>query len=558
MTETVSELFERHRDLLDGALAALRSRAYWSAFPEVPSGKIYGETARADGEAAFRARLGRPFDLDQPAAGAFAGDERSPYGLELGVQYPRIDVERTIAAARAAYDAWLDVPLRERAGLLLEALVRLNRRSFEMAYAVMHASGQGFVMAFQAGGPHAQDRALEALAVAYDMLSAIPRRAAWEKPQGKAEPLRLTKHYDVVGRGVALAIGCSTFPTWNSYPALFADLLTGNAVVVKPHPNAILPLALTVEVLREVLRDGGHDPNLVQLAADTPAAPLAKALALHPSVALIDYTGGTAFGEWLENNARQARIFTEKSGVNPVVVDSTVDDLDGLLKNLAFSLSLYSGQMCTTPRNIFVPRDGIRANGEAVSVDEFVRRLGAALEALTADADRAAEMLGAIASDATLARLEEAGASGAVAVPSRSLTHPQFPRARLRTPLVLRVRAEDEASYARECFGPIARVVETADRYEALERAASSARNHGAITALVYSNDHEYLARVRRAARTAGVALSENLTGNVFVNQSAAFSDYHVSGTNPSGNASLTDPAFVAGRFSVAERRASA
>jgi hypothetical protein len=53
----------------------------------------------------------------------------------------------------------------------------------------------------------------------------------------------------------------------------------------------------------------------------------------------------------------------------------------------------------------------------------------------------------------------------------------------------------------------------------------------------------------------AGVALSVNLTGGIYVNQSAAFSDYHVSGANPAGNACLTDSAFVANRFRVASMR---
>ena len=51
------------------------------------------------------------------------------------------------------------------------------------------------------------------------------------------------------------------------------------------------------------------------------------------------------------------------------------------------------------------------------------------------------------------------------------------------------------------------------------------------------------------SAARAGVNLSVNLTGNIFVNQSAAFSDFHVTGANPAGNASLTDTAFVATRF---------
>jgi hypothetical protein len=53
----------------------------------------------------------------------------------------------------------------------------------------------------------------------------------------------------------------------------------------------------------------------------------------------------------------------------------------------------------------------------------------------------------------------------------------------------------------------------------------------------------------------AGVHLSENLTGGVFVNQSAAFSDFHGTGANPAATTALTDPAFVTGRFFVLQSR---
>ena len=48
-----------------------------------------------------------------------------------------------------------------------------------------------------------------------------------------------------------------------------------------------------------------------------------------------------------------------------------------------------------------------------------------------------------------------------------------------------------------------------------------------------------------------GVSLSLNLTGAVFVNQTAAFSDFHGTGANPAANAALSDSAFVANRFRV-------
>ena len=52
------ELFARHREMLEAAVAATRSREYYSAYPESPSPKVYGESAAADGLAAFDSWLG--------------------------------------------------------------------------------------------------------------------------------------------------------------------------------------------------------------------------------------------------------------------------------------------------------------------------------------------------------------------------------------------------------------------------------------------------------------------------------------------------------------------
>jgi len=51
------------------------------------------------------------------------------------------------------------------------------------------------------------------------------------------------------------------------------------------------------------------------------------------------------------------------------------------------------------------------------------------------------------------------------------------------------------------------------------------------------------------------VHLSENLTGGVFVNQTAAFSDLHGTGANPAATAAYADSAFVTGRFFVLQSR---
>ncbi|WP_246485761.1 aldehyde dehydrogenase family protein [Kribbella qitaiheensis] len=345
-----------HRDRLDGALTAIRSRGYYSAFPESPSPRVYGETAAEDGKAAFDAHRGTAYPVETPGANGTVSTEESPFGISLDIQYPRTVedcLDELLAAAQKGISDWRKGGIETRVGITLEILDRLHKRVFELANAVQHTSGQAFVMAFQAGGAHALDRALEAIAYSYEEMSRYPAQAIWEKP-AKGDPIRLEKNFTVVGRGVALVIGCNTFPTWNSWPGLFASLVTGNAVVVKPHPLAVLPLAITVEVCREVLAEAGFDPNLVTLAVEHTGDGLAKPLALRPEVKVIDFTGGSEFGEWLEQNATQAEVFTEKAGVNAVLIDST-DSFKALCNNLAFTLSLYSGQMCTTTQNLFVP-----------------------------------------------------------------------------------------------------------------------------------------------------------------------------------------------------------
>ncbi|MGC4937110.1 phenylacetic acid degradation protein PaaN [Kribbella sp. DT2] len=553
---TSTDWLATHRDRLDGALAAIRSRGYFSAFPESPSPRVYGETAAADGKAAFEQHLGKEYALPTPGANGTVVTEQSPFGIELNVEYPRTTesgLDELLAAAQAGLTDWRKAGIDGRTGVTLEILDRLHKRVFELANAVQHTSGQAFVMAFQAGGAHALDRALEAVAYAYEEMSRYPAEALWEKP-AKGDPIRMTKNFTVTGRGVALVIGCNTFPTWNSWPGLFASLVTGNAVVVKPHPLAVLPLAITVDVCREVLAEAGLDPNLVTLVAERPDDGLAKPLAQRPEVKLIDFTGGSEFGEWLEQNATQATVFTEKAGVNAVIVDST-DSFKALCNNLAFTLSLYSGQMCTTTQNLFVPAGGIETDEGHKSFDEVGAGIGTAIGKLLGDDARAVEILGGIVNQAVVSRLELAEEYGDVVLQSRAIKHPSYEDAVVRTPLLVAIDAKDEGVYGRECFGPVSFLVRTADTKESIELFGRTVAEGGAMTAGIYSTDEGVLELARDTALDVGVALSENLTGQVFVNQSAAFSDFHGTGANPAANATYTDGAYVASRFRVIQSR---
>jgi phenylacetic acid degradation protein paaN len=277
-------------------------------------------------------------------------------------------------------------------------------------------------------------------------------------------------------------------------------------------------------------------------------------LALRPEVRLIDFTGGNAFGDWLEKNASQATVFTEKAGVNTVVLDST-SDFGAMCFNLAFSFALYTGQMCTAPQNVYLPAAGISTDDGVKSPADVAAGIGAAFEKLLGDDARAVELLGGVVNKGVLERLQESASHGEVYVASRTVTHPAYPDATVRTPTIIGLTAADSHVYETECFGPVAYLITTSGTDESVTLFRDTVQAHGAMTASVYSTSDEVVEQMRDAALDAGVALSENLLGGVFVNQSAAYSDFHGTGANPAANASYTDGAYVASRFRVVQSR---
>ena len=255
----------------------------------------------------------------------------------------------------------------------------------------------------------------------------------------------MEKHFRIVPRGIGLVIGCCTFPTWNGFPGFFADLATGNAVVVKPHPAAILPLALTVRIAREVLAEAGFDPNVVTLVAHEAGDDVAQKLALRPDVRLIDFTGSAANGNWLEAHARQAQVYTEKSGVNQIVVDSA-DDFRAVARNIAFSLALYTGQMCTAPQNIYVPTDGIEVADGASSFDHVAAGIAEAVQKLLGDPARAVEILGRGGQRWRHGRGWKRRGRWQRRARHADDRAPALPQARIRTPLIVKLAAADASA----------------------------------------------------------------------------------------------------------------
>ena len=536
------------KERLEAAYAAQQSRTYFAAWPESP--RAYAEDGMAQGLSAFQSLLTQNFtELLQDGSQGWVGDEVSPYMMTgLGIQYPKFAPEVLIANAKSAQKVWSKTSADIRAAVLLDALDRVALRFFEIAYATMHTTGQSFMMSFQASGPHANDRALEVLSMAYHELNRFPSDVTWVKNMGKFD-LTLQKNYKAIPKGIALVIGCSTFPTWNTVPGLFGSLMSGNASIVKPHPKSVLPIAIVVAEMQKALIVAGLPASVVQLGVDTLDHPITKELAEDTAVKLIDYTGGSAFGDYIES-LQGKTVFTEKAGVNSVILDS-VADANAVFGNLAFAASLYSGQMCTAPQNIFVSAVGVKTAEGVLSYDDVVAGIANAVKGLAENPKMGAGTLGAIQNDITSTRVKsvEAAAGSSVALASMNIVNPEFPDARTASPTVIAVDAADVKSWKHECFGPIVFVVKTESAAHSLGLTSDSASELGAITCSCYSTDNEFMTEVEDVMNEVFTPVSFNFTGAAFVNQHAAFSDFHVTGGNPSGNASFTDSQYVNRRF---------
>lgn len=532
--------------ILQDAQAALKNRLYFSAYPENP--KAYAEDGNEAGKTAFSKQLNENFtELDSNNAIGWIGTEVSPYmQVGLGVHYPQFSVETLIANANASKAAWNAILVQNKANILVEMLDAVKDRFFEIAYATMHTTGQSFVMSFQASGPHANDRALEVIAMGLQELSRFDADVNWVKNMGKFD-LTIKKNFKPVSKGIGLVIGCSTFPTWNTVPGLFANLISGNVSIVKPHPKSILPIAIVVAEMQKVLSKHGLPTSIVQLAVDTVENPITKELAEHKDVKLIDYTGGSAFGDYIEG-LNGKTVFTEKAGVNSVILES-VNDPKAVFGNLAFAASLYSGQMCTAPQNVFVPAGGISTSEGHLSFDEVVSGIADAIKGLVENPKMGPFTLGAIQNDVTKNRVLKTLENKNVALGPIEFVNPEFPDTRVLSPSVVVVDASDADSWQHECFGPILFIVKTTDANACLELTAASAENKGAITCQCYSTNDAFMEKVENTMNAVFAPVSFNFTGAAFVNQHAAFSDLHVTGGNPSGNASFTDALYINRRF---------
>jgi phenylacetic acid degradation protein paaN len=534
-------LFQKHESLLHQAVKALSERKYFTPYPENP--KAYPEDADANAKAWISETMNNNFAGLIQSTSEFIGEEVSPFlQVGIGVQYPKLSVNDLISNGEQAQKSWAKTSIEERAGLLIESLERVKARFFDIAYATMHTTGQSYMMSFQASGPHANDRALEAIAMGYAELTRFVHETDWVKSMGKFD-LTIKKNFKPMPKGLGLVIGCSTFPVWNTVPGLYACLISGSACIVKPHAKSVLPIAIVISELQQVLKQQGFDSNTVQMAIDSIETPITKELAEHPSIKQVDFTGNSEFGNYIESLPKTT--FTEKAGVNSIILDS-VADMKAVAGNIAFSASLYSGQMCTAPQNIFISEEGVQTSECKLSFDETVEAIKAGFNGLIDHPKAGPGTLGAIQAEATFKRVNDLNSSNhKKIVDSKSVLNEEFIDARIASPVVIELNETDSNLYNNECFGPVVFIIKTKNLNDSIQKAVALASQKGALTCGAYTTNESSRNSIEDAMNEIYVPVSFNFTGAGFINSHAAFSDFHLTGGNAAGNASFTNADFI-------------
>jgi alpha-ketoglutaric semialdehyde dehydrogenase len=265
-------------------------------------------------------------------------------GETLGA-FPRStaeDVDRAVAAAKAAFEEWRLVPAPERGNILFRFARLLEEQKDELTELMSREMGK--VLA-EAGGDVQE---------AIDM--AMYMGGEGRRLFGQTTPSELRDKFQMSVRMPVGVVGAITpwnfpiaIPAWKLTPALVA----GNTVVLKPAEDTPLLAERFVALLGEAgLPDGVV--NLVHGFGEEAGERLVR----HPDVPIITFTGSRETGVAVTKAAADGlkHVHLELGGKNAIIVMDDAD-LDLAVEGIVWSAFGTSGQRCTAASRVIVHRD---------------------------------------------------------------------------------------------------------------------------------------------------------------------------------------------------------
>ena len=257
------------------------------------------------------------------------------------------DVDCAVAAAKAAFPSWSELPKEERAAYLMKIHAGLDARTDEIASTIAKEVGMPLFLSnlIQVGLPKAN------FAIAAQLLG----NYEFETQVGNSLVVR-----EAIG-----VVGCIT--PWN-YPLhqialkVAPALAAGNTVVLKP--SEVAPI--NAFILAEVIHQAGLPAGVFNLV--TGIGPVVgEAIAAHADVDMVSFTGSTRAGKRVAEVASQTvkKVSLELGGKSANIILDDADFNKAVVDGVG-KCFLNSGQTCTALTRMLVPRDRL-AEAEGIA-----------------------------------------------------------------------------------------------------------------------------------------------------------------------------------------------
>ncbi len=391
------------------------------------------------------------------------------------------DVDRAVAAARAAFDGWSTSSREERLEVLRAILAQYNRRADDLAEAVTR----------EMGAPLAFSRDAQVWAGRVHLEATIEALELYEFSRLKGSSLIVREPI-----GVAALITPWNWPLNQIVCKVAPALAAGCAVVLKP--SEIAPMSGLV--FAEIVEAAGAPAGVFNLVNGT-GAEVGHAMAAHPGVDMVSFTGSTRAGILVAKAAADTvkRVAQELGGKSPNIILRDADFAAAVAEGTK-SCFANSGQSCDAPTRMLVP---------AARLDEACEIAAAAANGLKVGDPREQGVdLGPVVSRTQFDKIQglieagvREGASLAAGGPGRP---PGLNRGYYVRPTVF--AATPAMTVAREeIFGPVLSIVPYADEDEAVRIANDTPYG---LAAYVSSADLDHARKVASRLRAGTVNIN--------------------------------------------------
>ena len=414
----------------------------------------------------------------------------------------KADVDAAVAAAKAAFPSWSATPVEERAKYCQRIHEALAARMDDLANAVAGEVGMPLMMAkmIQAGLP------INEWKVTADLVGSFP----FEEQVGNSLVVR--EPIGVVG-----AITPWNYPLYQIVLKVAPAIATGNTVVLKPSEVAPINAFILAEVIHEV----GLPAGVFNMVTGTGPV-VGEAIAAHPDVDMVSFTGSTRAGkrvsEVAADNIKRVTLELGGKSANVILDDISDEDLPKVVGKGLGACFLNSGQTCSALTRMLVP---------ASKHDQVVDIIASQLAGWTiGDPFGGAAKLGPVISsvqrDRVRAYITKGIEEGATLVGGGAEAPDDLPTGYYVKPTVLANVTPDMTVAREEIFGPVLVVMPYADDADAVRIANDTPYG---LAGGVQSADPERAKAFARKMRTGQV----DINGGGF-NALAPFGGYKQSG----------------------------